>query len=76
MTQKISNSIIFTLLVLQGKVVTGEVGDLPLPCSIQIGSLEDVSEWIVVCADHKLIPILPIWRQILMELFGDSPLES
>ena len=76
MTQKVGHSVIFALLVLEGKVVTGQLGYPPLAGSIQIGLREDVGEWIIVHPDNKLIPVLPIWRQILVELFSDSPLES
>ena len=76
MTQKVGHSIIFTLLVLKGKVVTGQLGYPSLPGSIQIGQREDVGEWIIVHLDNKLIPILPIWRQVLVELFSPSSLKS
>ena len=73
MTQEVSHSVIFALLVLEGKVVTGQLGYPPLAGSIQISQREDVGEWVIVRPDNKLIPVLPIWRQILVELFGDSP---
>ena len=76
MTQKVGHSVILALLVFEGKVVTGQLGYSSLSSSIQIGRGEDVGERIVVCLDNKLIPILPIWRQILMELLSNSPLES
>ena len=76
MTQKVGHSVIFTLLVLEGKVIAGQLGYPSLSGSIQIGRREDVGEWIIVRPDNKLIPILPIWRQVLVELFSDSPLES
>ena len=76
MTQEVGHRVILALLVFEGKVVTGQLGYPSLSGSIQIGRGEDVGEWIVVCPDNKLIPILPIWRQILMELFSNSPLES
>ena len=37
LTQKVSNSVVFTFLVLQGEVVTSEASYPSLPCSIQIG---------------------------------------
>ena len=76
MTQEVGHRVILALLVFEGKVVTGQLGYPPLSGSIQIGRGEDVGEWIVVRVDNKLIPILPIWRQVLMELFSNSPLES
>ena len=76
MTQKVTHSVILTLLVFEGKVVTGQLGHPPPSGGIQIGQGEDVGEQIVVLPDNKLIPILPIGRQILMELLSDSPLES
>ena len=36
-TQEVSHSVVFTLLVLEGKVVTGQLGYPPLAGSIQIG---------------------------------------
>ena len=76
MTQKVGHSVIFTLLVLEGKAITGQLGYPSLSGGIQIGRGEDVGEWVIVRLDNKLIPILPIWRQILVELFSDSSLES
>ena len=76
MTQEVSHCVIFALLVFQGKVITGQLGYPSLTDSIQIGQGEDVGEQIVVCSNNKLIPILPIWRQIFMELVSHSPLES
>ena len=76
MTQKVSHSVILTLLIFEGKVVAGQLGYPPLSGGIQIGRGEDVGERIVVCPDNKLIPILPIRRQMFMELLSDSPLES
>ena len=76
MTQKVGHSVIFTLLVFQGKVITGQLGYPSLTGSIQIGRGEDVGEWIVVQLDNKLFPILPIWRQIFMELLSNSAFES
>ena len=70
MTQEVSHSVIFALLVLKGKVVTGQLGYPPLAGSIQISRREDVGEWVIVRPDNKLIPVLPIQRQILMELNG------
>ena len=58
--QEVGHSVVFTLLVLQGEVVASELSYPPLPSSIQIGRGEDVSEWVVVSADYKLIPVLPI----------------
>ena len=60
LTQKVSHSVVFTFLVLQGEVVASEASYPMLPCSIQIGRSEDVGEWVVVDADYKLVPILPI----------------
>ena len=37
LAQKVSNSVIFTFLVLQGEVIASQVSYLMLPCSIQIG---------------------------------------
>ena len=76
MTQKVGHSVILTLLVFQGKVITGQLGYPSLTGSIQIGRGEDVGEQIVVRLDNKLIPILPIWRQIFMELLSNSSFES
>ena len=76
MTQKVGHSVILALLVFQSKVVTGQLGYPSLSGSIQIGRGEDVVERIVVHPDNKLIPILPIWRQILIELLSNSPFES
>ena len=76
MTQKVSHHVILALLVFQGKVVTGQLGYPSLTGSIQIGGGEDVGEQVVVRSDNELIPILPIWRQIFMELLSNSPLES
>ena len=75
-TQKVGHRVVLTLLIFKGKVITGHLGYPPLSSGIQIGQGEDVGEQIVVCLGNKLIPILPIWRQILMELLSDSPLES
>ena len=76
MAQKVGYGIVFALLVLEGKVIAGQLGYPPLAGSIQIGRGEDVGEWVVVHPDNKLIPILPIWRQVLVELFSYGPLES
>ena len=76
MTQKVGHSVILALLVFEGKVVTGQLSYPSLSGGIQIGQREDVGERIVVRPDNKLVPILPIWKQILMELLSDSPLES
>ena len=73
MTQEVSHHVILALLVFKGKVVAGQLGYPSLSSSIQIGQGEDVGEWIVVRPDNKLFPFLPIWRQILMELFSNSP---
>ena len=62
LTQKVSHGVIFTFLVLQGKVIASEVSYPMLPCNIQIGRGEDVSERVVVGVDYKLIPVLPIWQ--------------
>ena len=59
MTQKVGHSVILTLLVFEGKVVTGQLGYPSLSGGIQIGRGEDVGEQIVVRPDNKLIPILP-----------------
>ena len=75
-TQKVSHGVILALLVFEGKVITGQLGYPSLSGSIQIGRGEDVGEWIIVRLDNKLIPILPIWRRVLVELLSDSPLES
>ena len=37
LTQKVSNCVVFTFLVLQGEVVASEASYPSLPCSIQIG---------------------------------------
>ena len=74
--QEVSHSVVFTLLVLQGEVVASESSYPPLPSSIQIGRGEDVSERVVVCADYKLVPVLPIWGQIFMELLCNGPLKG
>ena len=76
MAQKVGYGIVFALLVLEGKVVAGQLGYPPLAGSIQIGRGKDIGEWVVVRPDNKLVPILPIWRQVFVELFSDSPLES
>ena len=76
LAQEVSHSVVFTLLVLQGEVVASESSYPPLPCSIQIGRGEDVSEQVVVSADYKLIPVLPIWGQIFMELLCNGPLKG
>ena len=76
MTQKVSHSVILTLLVFQGKVIAGQLGYPSLTGSIQIGRGEDVGEQIVVHPDDKLIPVLSIWRQVLMELLSNSSFES
>ena len=60
LTQKVGNRIVFTFLVLQGEVVAHEASHPSLPCSIQIGRGEDISEWVVVHMDYELIPILPV----------------
>ena len=60
LTQKVGHSVVFTFLVLQGKVIASEACYPTLPCSIQIGRGEDVSERVVVGVDYKLIPVLPI----------------
>ena len=62
--QKVSHGVIFALLVFEGKVVAGQLGYPSLSGSVQIGRGEDVGERIVVPPDNKLIPILPVWRQI------------
>ena len=59
-TQEVGNRIVFTFLVLQGEVVASEVSYPSLPCSIQIGRGEDVSERVVVCTDYELVPVLPV----------------
>ena len=59
--QKVGHRIVLTLLVLQGEVVASESSHPPLPCSIQIGGSEDISERVVVGADYELVPVLPIW---------------
>ena len=59
-TEEVGNRIVFTLLVLQGEVVASEASYPSLPCSIQIGRSEDISEGVVVCMDYELIPILPV----------------
>ena len=59
--QKVSHRIVLTLLVLQGEVVASESSYPSLPCSIQIGRGENISERVVVGADYELVPILPIW---------------
>ena len=59
-TQEVGNRIVFTFLVLQGEVVASEVSYPSLPGSIQIGRGEDASEWVVVCMDCKLVPVLPL----------------
>ena len=76
MTQEVGHGVILALLVFEGKVITGQLGYPSLSGRVQIGRGEDVGEQIVVRLDNKLIPILPIRRQIFMELFSDSPLES
>ena len=75
-TQKVGHCVIFTFLVLQGKVIASEASYPTLPCSIQIGRGEDVSERVVVGADYKLVPVLPIQRLIFMKLLRDHPLKG
>ena len=76
MTQEVGHCVILALLILEGKVLAGQLGYPSLSGSIQIGRGEDIGEWVVVHPDNKLIPILPIWRQVLVELLSNSPLES
>ena len=76
LAQEVSHSVVFTLLVLQGEVVASELSYPLLPCSIQIGRGEDVSEQVVVSVDYKLVPVLPIWGQIFMELLCNGPLKG
>ena len=59
--QKFSHRVVLTLLVLQRDVVASESSFPPLPCGIQIGRSKNVSERVVVSADYKLIPVLPVW---------------
>ena len=76
LAQKVGYCIVLTLLVLQGEVVASELSYPPLPCSIQIGRSENVSERVVVSTDYKLVPVLPVWGQIFMELLCNSPLKG
>ena len=59
-TQEVGNRIVFIFLVLQGEVVASEASYPSLPCSIQIGRGEDISERVVVCTDYELVPVLPV----------------
>ena len=59
--QKVGHRIVLTLLVLQGEVVASELSYPLLPCSIQIGGSENISERVVVSVDYELVPVLPIW---------------
>ena len=59
-TQEVGNRIVFTFLLLQGEVVACEVSHPSLPCGIQIGRGEDISEQVVVRTDYELVPVLPV----------------
>ena len=76
LAQEVGHSVVLTLLVLQGEVVASKSSYPPLSCSIQIGRSEDISERVVVGADYKLVPVLPIWGQIFMELLRNGPLKG
>ena len=76
LAQKVGHRIVLTLLVLQGEVVASELGYPPLPRSIQIGRSKNIGERVVVGTDHELVPVLPIWGEIFMELLCDSPLKG
>ena len=73
--EKISHCVIFPLLVLQREVVISQTGHLPMTSCIEMGRGEDVGERIVICADNKLISVLPIKSQIFMKLLRDSPFQ-
>ena len=47
-----------------------------MPSCIEMSRGKDVGERIVICADNKLIFVLPIGSQILMKLLRDSPFQS
>ena len=42
---------------------------------IKMGRGEDISERVVICANNKLISILPIQSQVFMELLSNSPFQ-
>ena len=47
-----------------------------MPSYIKMGRGEDVGKRIVICANNKLIFVLPIGSQIFMKLLRDSPFQS
>ena len=42
---------------------------------VEMGRREDISEGVVICANNKLISILPVRSQVFMELFSNSPFQ-
>ena len=47
-----------------------------MPSHIEMSRGKDIGKRVVICADNKLISILPIGSQILMKLLRDSPFQS
>ena len=69
--QSIRPPIINSCLVLQGELEGGQHTNPPLPSGIEVWGGKDVHQVIVVSPDHK-------WRvrEVLLEVFSDTPLEG